>query len=195
MTGISHRATSLLLVLLLHALLLLALLRLMIPPQTIATHPERLLEMIIDTSRAPAPIAPQQKPAPPQRGGAPSGATPSFVPPFAPSTQAPDIRGLGQAILGCAPENLSNLTPEQRAHCPNVFTRPDDSAVLEPRSHVKDPARRAAEMAAKNTPGHVPCTYIAADSVQRQVAPALDLVCIADGLFGKGFAPLNGLPK
>jgi len=195
MTGISHRATSLLLVLLLHALLLLALLRLMIPPQAIATRPERLLEMIIDTSRAPAPapVTPPQKPMPsrPQRSGVPFGPMPSFAPP----TEAPDIRGLGQALLGCAPENLSNLMPEQRAHCPNAFTRPDDSAVLEPRSHVKDPARRAAEMAAKNTPGHVPCTYIAADSVQRQVAPALDLVCIADGLFGKGFAPLTGLPK
>ncbi len=195
MTGISHRAMSLLLVLLLHALLLLALLHLMVTPQAIATRPERLLEMIIDTSRAlapaPEPVARQQRPAPAQRRGAPYRTMPSFAPP----AEAPDIKGLGQAILGCAPENLSNLTPDQRAHCPNIFTRPDDSAVIEPRSRVKDPARRAAEMAAKNTPGHVPCTYIATDRAQGIAAPAVDLLCFADGLFGKGFAPLTGLPK
>jgi hypothetical protein len=195
MTGISHRAMSFLLVLLLHALLLLALLRLMVTPQAIATHPERLLEMMIDTGKrmTPAPIMPRQNIAPsrPRQLGVPFHPLPSFVPP----TEAPDIKGLGQAILGCAPENLSNLTPDQRVHCPNAFTRPDDSAVLEPRSRVKDPSRRAAEMAAKNTPGHVPCTYVTADAVQRQMAPAVDLICLADGLFGKGFAPLTGLSK
>jgi hypothetical protein len=195
MTGISHRAMSLLLVLLLHVLLVLAFLRLMVMSPAVATHPERLLEMMIDTSRrlTPAPVMPRQKIAPPraQPRGAPFHPLPSFVPP----TEVPDIRGLGQAILGCAPENLSNLTPDQRVHCPNTFTRPDDSAVLEPRSRVKDPNRRAAEMAAKNTPGRIPCTYIAVDAAQRQAAPAVDWICLADGLFGRGFAPLTGLPK
>ena len=194
MTGISHRAMSLLLVLLLHVLLVLAFLRLMVMSPAVATHPERLLEMMIDTSRrmTPAPVMRQKiAPSRAQPRGAPFHPLPSFVPP----AEVPDIRGLGQAILGCAPENLSNLTPDQRVHCPNAFTRPDDSAVLEPRSRVKDPNRRAAEMAAKNTPGRIPCTYIAVDAAQRQAAPAVDWICLADGVFGRGFAPLTGLPK
>jgi hypothetical protein len=195
MTGISHRAMSLLLVLLLHALLLFALLRLIVAPQAILATRERLLEMIIDTSRTPTPvpIPPRQRPAPtrPQRGGVPSGPMPSFAPP----AEAPDIRGLGQAILGCAPENLSNLTPEQRAHCPNAFTRPDDSAVLEPQSHLKDPGRRAAEMAAKNRPGRVPCSYVAVEKEFGYQVPAASLDCLLDSITGPGLAPLNGLEK
>lgn len=193
----SPRLLSLLLVALLHALLLFAVLHFMVvePKRSTVSAPERLLEMIIDTSRkavpVPAPVAPRARSAP-RRGGVTKGLMPSYTPPVAP----PDVTGLGQALFGCAPENPS-LTPEQRAHCPGGFTRPDDNALVEPRSHVKDPARREAEMRTKNTPGRVPCTSLT--EVQTSLSgstmvPMVDTVCAIGGLVN-GFGPLNGLDK
>jgi hypothetical protein len=196
-TSQSQRAVSLLLVLLLHALLLFALLEFLVKPQTAGIPAaERLLEFVISMPRAPAPLpraAPRGRRAPvrAQPGGERSGAMPSLAPP----AQMPDIRGLGQALLGCAPENLANLTSEQRAHCPG-FSRPDDSAVVEPPSHVKDPLRRAAEMKARNTPLRVPCTSVIEAPVGGGSAavPMLDPSCAVEGAI-KGFGPLSGLSK
>ena len=196
--GVS-RALSLLLVALLHALLLFAVLHFMVvkPKTAVATAPEQLLEMIIDTGKKPVPAANpalRKRPAPSRssRGGVTSGAMPSFAPPVAP----PDVTGLGQALFGCAPENLTNLTPDQRAHCTTGFTRPDDNAQVEPKSHVKDPLRREAEMRTKNKPGRVPCTYVTnARAPHGSVpAPMVDPICALDGLIN-GSGPLNGLPK
>jgi len=195
-----QRALSLVLVALLHALLLFAVLHFMVvTPKTAATSaPEHLLEMIINTARKPVPVsapAVRSRPAPslPRPGVEHSGAMPSYAPPV----QAPDVTGLGQALFGCAPENLTSLTPDQRAHCTNGFTRPDDNALVEPKSHVQDPARREAEMRTKNTPGRVPCTSLT--EVQTSLAgntmvPLVDPVCAISGLLN-GFGPLNGLPK
>jgi len=197
--GYSQRAISFLLVVLLHALLLFAVLHFMVatPKSAVSAAPEHLLEMIISTARkpvlAPAPAL-RSRPAPPlpRRGGEHSGATPSFAPPV----QAPDVTGLGEALFGCTPENLPNLTPDQRAHCTNGFTRPDENALVTPRSHVQDPARREAEMRTKNTPGRVPCTYITSAHVPYGSAPLpmVDPVCVTGGLVS-GFGPLNGLSK
>ncbi len=196
----ASRAVSLVLVALLHGLLLFAILHFMVvtPKSVIAAAPEHLLELIINTARKPVPVtspAMRAKPVParPSPGGVTSGAMPSYAPPVAP----PDVSGLGQALFGCAPENLPNLTPDQRAHCTNGFTRPDDNALAEPKSHVQDLARREAEMRAKNTPGRVPCTSLT--EVQTSLSgstmvPLVDPVCAADGLVN-GFHPLNGLPK
>lgn len=196
----ASRMLSLLLVLLLHALLLFAVLRFMVvtPKRGIVSAPERVLEMIINTARKPVPMkapAPRslRAPASPRPGGVFSGTMPSYTPPVAP----PDITGLGQAIFGCAPENIPNLTPDQRAHCTNGFTRPDDNAMTEPKSHVQDPARREAEMRAKNGQARVPCTSLT--EVQTSPAgatmvPILDPACAVDGLVN-GFRPLNGLDK
>ncbi len=104
------------------------------------------------------------------------------------------LREFGRALFGCAPENLPSLTPQQRAHCP-AMARPDASAVIEPPSHVKDPARRAAEMAAKNTPGRIPCSFIMSAPAPfgaTTPAPAVDPVCVLGGLL-HGFKPLSGL--
>jgi hypothetical protein len=120
---------------------------------------------------------------------------PSYAPPVAP----PDITGLGQAIFGCAPENIPNLTPDQRAHCAstlNGFTRPDEHALVEPKSHVQDPARREAEMRAKNGQARVPCTSLAEVQTfdSSTVVPMVDPACAIGGLIN-GFRPLNGLDK
>jgi hypothetical protein len=198
-----QRAVSALAVLLLHVLLLFALLQFLVKPQ--GAHlpgTERLLEFVISPPKVsqPAPVLdrPRQRqvpivvPAPAQPEGGRSGAVPSLAPPV----PAPDISGLGQALFGCAPENLASLTPEQRSHCPSGFSRPDDNAVIEPSSHVKDPARRAAEMRARSAPARVPCTSIIAAPVGggTVAAPMVDPVCALRGA-SQGFDPLNGLSK
>ncbi|HEY8253890.1 MAG TPA: hypothetical protein VIG39_04570 [Rhizomicrobium sp.] len=198
MPAASQRAISALLVLLLHALLLFAFLQFLVKPQSAGIpNPERLLELMISMPKAappPPPAAPRAQRAPVRArpGGERSGAMPSLAPPVL----TPDIRGLGQALFGCAPENLANLTPEQRAHCPGGFSRPDDSAVLEPPSHVKDPLRRAAEMKARNAPLRVPCTSVVDAPVGGGAAavPMADPFCLMGGAI-KGFGPLSGLSK
>jgi hypothetical protein len=195
----ASRLLSLLLVALLHALLLFAILHFLVvtPAAIVVRAPEHLLEIIINTAKKPAPVsltAPRSGRAPtlPKAGGVPYGAMPSFAPPVVP----PDVIGLGQALFGCAPENLPNLTPDQRAHCTNGLTRPDDNALVEPKSHVKDPLRREAEMRAKNTPGRVPCTYVTSTPAAHgsTAAPMVDPICAIGGLIN-GFGPLNGLDK
>jgi hypothetical protein len=118
------------------------------------------------------------------------------MPSLAPPALTPDIRGLGQALLGCAPENLVNLTPEQRAHCHSGFSAPDESAVAEPPSHVKDPLRCAAEMKARNTPLRIPCTSVINAPVGggAVAVPMADPFCVVEGAI-KGFGPLSGLSK
>jgi hypothetical protein len=185
------------LVALLHALLFFAFVHFMVTPHTAGKAvPERLLEMIISTTkpRTPAPAVTPSKlrPALPRRGGMPSSVIPSYTPP----TAAPDLTGLGQALFGCAPENIPNLTPDQRAHCTNGIARPNDDAVLNPKSHVQDPARREAEMRTKNTPGHIPCAeMISGHTGGGDVpVPGADPICVLGGLLN-GFGPLNGLDK
>jgi hypothetical protein len=190
-----QRATSILLVSGLHAALLFALLHFLVQPQSRpAARAERLLEMFIRPQRVVAPAAQGQRAAAPRRQQGRTILTPA--PSFAPPAQAPDITGIGRALTACVPENLSNLSPQERAHCPGVFHKPDETVLAMPQSHVKDPARRAAEMAAKNRPGRIPCTSVArVDTAAGAVAvPMLDPGCAIDGLIN-GFEPLNGLPK
>jgi hypothetical protein len=198
-TSQSQRAISALLVLLLHALLLFAFLQFLVRPQGAGIrNPERLLELMISMPRVTPPPAPpaaparQRAPVRAQPGGEHAGAMPSLAPPV----ETPDIRGLGQALLGCAPENLVNLTAEQKAHCHSGFSRPDESAVVEPPSHVKDPLRRAAEMKARSAPLRIPCTSVIDAPVGGGTAavPMLDPSCAVEGVL-KGFGPLSGLSK
>jgi hypothetical protein len=195
-TSQSQRAISALLVLLLHALLLFAFLQFLVKPQGAGiANPERLLELMISMPRVSAPPAAPARQRAPVRvhpGGEQSGGMPSLAPP----ALTPDIRGLGEALLGCAPENLVNLTPEQRTRCHSGFSRPDNSAVVEPPSHVKDPLRRAAEMKARSTPLRIPCTSVIDAPVGGGTAavPMADPFCVVGGVI-KGFGPLNGLSK
>jgi hypothetical protein len=106
-----------------------------------------------------------------------------------------DLRGFGQRLFGCAPEALAGLTQEERARCSTGLVRPDDTASLMPRSHVKNPERRAAEMAAKNRPGRIPCSYIAAEAKFGYQVPAASLDCLYNSATGAGLAPLNGLGR
>ncbi|HVW74586.1 MAG TPA: hypothetical protein VHC39_13180 [Rhizomicrobium sp.] len=80
---------------------------------------------------------------------APSEPSPSLAP-----TPAPDLRGFGQALFGCAPEHYSDLTPDQRAHCPKPgegLANKEEPDLMGTPSHVKDNARWANAMAHKQT--------------------------------------------
>src|SRR6185437_8373777 len=107
------------------------------------------------------------------RAGAAAGrgrAPPSLPVPEAPLVQLPplalpppatDLQAFGQALFGCAPENLNSLTAEQRAHCAAPGRPPRDATgMAELPSLVTDLPRRQAELAARNTPARVPCASV-----------------------------------
>ena len=191
----THRLTSLALVLLLHGLLLMLLL------QTFAYKNARILPTRETILR----LLPLLKPAPRQEAAPRSSATPRPAPlviPAAPeigaSPQAPDLRALGalgKSLFGCAPERLATLTPEERARCSTGLVAPDRSVVTIPKSHVRDPQRRAAEMAARNKPLVVPCTYVidAPAPYGSTLGVMANPICVLDGLVN-GFGHPNGLP-
>jgi hypothetical protein len=180
------------LVLLLHLLLLLGLLRSLTTPikSSHATAQEMILRLLPMLKSAPAETAAPPTVASPQLR---SRVVPVVPPPIG-NAPAPSLSGLGQSLFGCAPENFANLSREQRAHCAIGLARPDETVMVEPQSRVKDPARRAAEMRTKNTPGRIPCTYIAVDKGEGHAVPAVDPLCVLGGLID-GFGPLNGLGK
>jgi hypothetical protein len=164
----THRAISILLVLILHTLLILALARFMVRPQNPAfrTVPEaRLFETIIDTTRFPVHRPGKQAPRPaPVRAAVrplPQTAPPAEPPPPAVPTPAPDIRGFGQALTGCAPENLANLDDAERSRCGKFGALPshDPGAVdyADRGDRVPGAKRWARELARKKAPLLLPC--------------------------------------
>ena len=191
--ALTNRMTSLVLVMLLHGLLLLLLL------QTFAHKDAPALPTRETILR----LLPLLKPAPQQDAAPRSSVAPRPVPltiPAAPETgaapEAPDIRALGDRLFGCAPERLATMTPDERARCATGLAAPDRSVVTIPKSRVRDPQRRAAEMAAKNKPLVVPCTYVgeAPAPYGASVPTAMvNPICALDGLVN-GFGHPNGLP-
>ena len=139
------------------------------------------------------------KPAPGSRRGKPSPVPPLVAPQIIPPVALPpppmtDLRAFGNALFGCAPENLNNLTPEQRAHCIGFAALPRDSdGVAESRSLVKDLPRREAELAARNTPARVPCASVRTKSLGpgfQDTGIMTDPLCVLNGWIN-GF---GGLP-
>jgi hypothetical protein len=188
-----RRATGLVLVALLHLLLLLSLLTGLVQPVTRARLVRELTFVLPPLPKAePAPeagiaTAPARRPAPP----------PLYVLPQAPpsSEAAPDIQSFGQSLFGCAPERYADMTQDQRAHCPQQFAMPDPARLSDPPSQVKDPARRQAELAAKNRPLRIPCAVVMEQHTiyGTKAAPGIDPICAVKGLLF-GFGPLSGLP-
>lgn len=153
----THRAISILLVFVLHALLIVALLRFMVSPRSPVFVPEvRLLEMIIP--RLPEPRTGREAPRP-----APARAAVQPVPrPLAePLIPAPDIRGFGQALAGCAPENIARLDDAQRSRCrrSGALASYDSGAVdyTDRSDRVPGVRRWERELARKKAPLLLPC--------------------------------------
>ena len=105
----------------------------------------------------------------------PSRTLPAENPPvaFAP---APDFRGFGRSLFGCAPEHYDELSPEERAHCP----KPGEGLAHEPdlanppRSHAKDELywqeqfRRARVVYGICSPGSVPIAQCLLDQARAE---------------------------
>lgn len=190
--SLPRRLTGAALVLLLHLVLLLALLRGVINPPRPRLVPRETILRFLPVPRMPLPTAraPAARQPVPRSLPVPEVTVPSPLP-------APVLRNLGQSLFGCAPENLGNLSAEERARCSGMVGRaPGDSDVAMPRSHVKDPARRAAEMRAKNTQGHLPCAMLMnapAPYGGTQIVPGFNPGCAVDRLVNGVDAP-DGLP-
>lgn len=115
---------------------------------------------------------------------------------YAPSTAitiVPDAKnGLSLSLFGCAPENLANLTPDQRAHCSAALNSASLRAdFLAPTHELSlDPGRWKQAIRDRNTPGRVPCTYIENIMVngitgETKATPMVDPFCVLGHLAGE----------
>lgn len=111
--GFSSRLTGVVLVIALHGLVIAALLSMRLAPALLrldSAGPHEI-EMVL------APL-PKKSTAPvkgPERGGAGSVVSPATAGPFFSPPAA--AAALGEALFGCTPENLRNLTREQQEKC------------------------------------------------------------------------------
>lgn len=101
-------------------------------------------------------------PAPPSQVRVPVFRYAPSPPPQAVITAPPGVNGLQLSLFGCAPENLANLTPEQRARCTSSLAMSGFTSTIP--GTVKelslDPGRWRAAITARNTPLEVPCTHL-----------------------------------
>ncbi len=192
--ALTSRMTSLTLVMLLHGLLLMLLLHAFTQKSARPLSPRETILRLLPLLRSP------QEEAAPSAGAAPRARpipAPVMPPAISTAPAAPDVTGLGTRLFGCAPEQLARLTPEERARCATGLKAPDRSVVTIPKSHVQDPARRAAELKAKNSPLRIPCTYTGSAPGpygSKSVAGMIDPGCALRGLVN-GFDPMTGDPK
>jgi hypothetical protein len=85
-------------------------------------------------------------------------------------------------LFDCAPQNFGNLSPEDQARCAGAGIAPPDAATFELQSHVRDPARRAEELAARRAPARVSCTHAETQVIQnvlQQHSLIVDPLCAA----------------
>lgn len=167
--NLTQRAISTLLVLILHALLIFALPRLMVRQQEseFRMNETHLLEMIINTARPPERRKGEEAPrAAPRRAAVqPVPQTSPLAEPLLPTvpTLTPDIAGFGQALVGCAPENVTNLDEAQRSRCRNIgaLASHDPNALdyADRRDKVPGVKQWERELARKKAPLLLPCGH------------------------------------
>jgi hypothetical protein len=80
---------------------------------------------------------------------------------------SPQINGLSLSLLRCAPENLANLSPEERAQCSSSTlvgppASPNDKAPGIVREYAVDAGTWSASIARRNSPITAPCTSMQA---------------------------------
>ncbi len=115
----------------------------------------------------------------------------TVAPPFryAPSTSItvppPPANTLELALFRCAPENLANLTPIERAHCGDAYSQHAFEAAIPGtlKEQSVDAARWQAAIVARNTPPTVPCVSLTKRESDRitlktESAFQVDALCI-----------------
>lgn len=170
------------LVAVLHIAIAILFLRALLAPKRFAA-PVR--EMILYLQPLPKPRI--QKMAPLARKSAPEFAIPfhhAITLPQSPDAKA--LQGLGKELFDCRPENLAELTAEQRALCVNRTPKPNDSVdFADHTNRAKDAARWARERQRKNGPALLPCA--STQSIYATMSTAT-LLCLAHGAIN-GFDP------
>ena len=103
---------------------------------------------------------PEPPPVPQQSSPALSVPVPQVIPPPLPNPGIAGVRpetpsgleALGRALSGCTPEQMGRLGTEDRAKCPPLaaMPKPDEDLLTPPRSHAKDEAQWAEDLAERN---------------------------------------------
>ncbi|HTW34528.1 MAG TPA: hypothetical protein VMD53_07915 [Rhizomicrobium sp.] len=186
-----RRVGSALLVVLLHALVILALLRAAIHP---AERPPPTREVIL---RFVQPSAPAIKPAAPP---------PSFrlIAPSTPVSPAPgeattppatnntgSLRDLYLYLYECTPENFSHLTEAEKTRCAQVSLSPvpdDARSVRNQPSRAKDAPRWQRALARKKNPALLPCMSSGGFN------PVGTALCLGNAAAQGGFGDLDEQP-
>lgn len=179
-----RRPASALIVVLLHVALIAVLLH---ATFRTSSKPEDVREIIFRLLR-PAP-RPERAPEAPRliRPVAPSQST--VTPP--PAQNGMSLQGLHGFLFNCAPENLSNLTPDERAHCLSgaLAPTPDETNTLRNQpSRSRDARHWARALARKQNPVLLPCA-----SSQGVGVGITTVICIGKGL-ASGFGDLDDGP-
>jgi len=187
-----RRVGSALLVVLLHALVLLVLLRTGIH---LTEKPEPVREIVVRfvPSSAPATAKPETE-APPIRLISP----PEEVSP-APGEEAPpatnetgSLRGLYFYLYECTPENFANLTEDEKARCSSASLSPlpdETNSLRNQPSRAKDAPHWQRALARKNAPPLLPCA-----STQAVVIGIGTIFCLGKAAITGGFGDLDEAP-
>jgi len=141
-------------------------------------------ELILALMPAAKPVRPRTGASARPRRYAPPVRIPDRAPVIAiPGTVPSSGEALRVPFLHCVPENLGSLPPEERAKCGSFgFLPPDESTLPVLRSHVREPALRAAELAARNAPARVDCTHMSSRvilNMVRENSLLVDPLCAA----------------
>ena len=186
-----RRAAIAALVLAIHAMLIALLLR-----ATFSTEPlhttahERIYWLMLHPRPKPVPQIQALPRATPSRARAPRKQRIPVLPnvPAAPPTNGETLQGLHLDLFGCSPENLANLSPEERAHCATTLKRPNDNSVdfADHTNRSHDAALWARRLAKKQNPLLLPCMS------PQMASPLYTLYCAGTGIIN-GF-DLDSMP-
>ncbi|HJW40146.1 MAG TPA: hypothetical protein VJ476_02840 [Rhizomicrobium sp.] len=95
---------------------------------------------------------------------------------------APVESALEQSLFGCAPEDLSKLTPAQRAHCGEVYSARAYDGSLQGPPQPLDTARWQTDIDSRNTPPSMACTGAASTPARApnsaSTATLVDPLCL-----------------
>lgn len=179
-----RRLSSALLVVFIHVVIIAVLLH------AVTRRGERITparEIVLRFLRPPPPaIVKPVAPPPPIRSIVPLAPSPHAITP-PPAANPGSLQGLHMLLFNCAPENLGNLSPEERQQCEMASIPPAPAQTDIPRnlpSRAKDAPQWERALARKNNPTLLPCM------------PPLSLaavLCMGNGL-ANGFGKLDNQP-
>jgi hypothetical protein len=189
-----RRLASALIVFLLHGLLVLVLLHATVHRVTRASSTQ---ELIMQYFRPPTPAEPAAPPPPVMNAPSTPRANGLAAPPPAEAPSGSALQGLHQFLFDCAPENVGNLTPEERARCTDqaLAPNPDETNGLRNLPSLsRDAAHWARGLARKQNPLLLPCMHAQGLPLSPDVIYCLGKVAITGNFGDLDVAPGYGDP-